>query len=63
MLPYSDGEENKKAQPHACLIFTPHTVNKALQEQSAQKGKPCLLMQPGTVICKVNRTAFKAVTA
>lgn len=63
VLPHSDGEEEKKAQPHACLIFTPHTINKAFQEQNTQKEKSCLLMQPGTVICKANRPAFKAVAA
>lgn len=39
MLPHSDREEKEKAQPHACLIFTPHTVNKAFQEQNTQKKK------------------------
>lgn len=58
MLQHSDGE-GKKAQPHVFLIFTPHTVNKAFQKQNTQKEKPCLLMEPGTVICKVNRTHLK----
>lgn len=48
MLQHSDREE-KKPQPHICLIFTPHTVNKAFQKQNTQKEKPHLLMEPGAV--------------
>lgn len=58
MLQHSDGEE-KKAQPHVCFIFTPHSVNKAFQKQNTQKEKPRLLMEPGTVTCEVNRTHLK----
>lgn len=58
MLQHSEREE-KNPQPHICLIFTPYTVNKAFQKQNTQKEKHCLLMEPVTVTCKVNRIHLK----